>query len=101
MKLFGFEIVGLQVLAVKCPKCGYDHAQIVFAPSEKNTPIPFEKEMREAIKETKLEDFLSLPKCDDLHFHCMGCWIRLSHCEKFGKKCKIIRNNKIVVKGEQ
>lgn len=89
MKIFGFEVIGLQSLGVKCPKCGSNIANIVFAPSEKNTPIPFPTEIREGLDELGVTDYLSLPNCDDLHFHCMKCMTIGRHCEEFNKDCKI------------
>jgi len=90
MKLFGFELTKTtQTLEVVCPKCGH-YATILFSGKEENVPIPFDKEIREGLKEAGLTDYFSLPHSHDLHFLCMDCMISSKLCEKFHLKCEII-----------
>jgi len=88
MNIFGFELVGTQVMGVKCPNCG-KLATITFVPSEHDFPIPFPKEFEEVIKSAGLERWAGLPKCDDLHFFCMNCCKSLRRCEVEGVQCKL------------
>lgn len=88
MKIFSFELIGLQVLWVECPKCK-NVAQIIVAPSDENLIAPVQSEIREELEKADMLSILYLPKCDDLHFFCMKCGVSAQHCDKFKRKCLI------------
>jgi hypothetical protein len=90
MKLFGFEVSGIQVIYVKCPKCGSPSASITFAPSEKNVSLSLlNLDVTRILTEMKLMDYFQLPSSDDVHFLCMHCMSAMKQCEQFKKECKI------------
>lgn len=90
MKLFGFELVGLQTMAVKCPR-GDHTAEIIFKPSDVDSVLsPKESVALTGEAGELIHPPLELLRCNDLHFLCMKCGVSFHTCEKTKQPCQII-----------
>lgn len=97
MRIFGFELKGLQSLTAQCPNCD-GTVTMVFMPSEKGTPIKIPTSLESILKtfmKGSLPNYngplLMLPKYDDLHVRCIFCKTEIKHCEMNNEPCLIGR----------
>ena len=86
--MFGFELVGLQTMGVKCPR-GNHTATLIFKPSSGDLLAPIDKSVEQGFREAGMLDHFMLPKCDDFHFLCMECAVSLRQCEETKQPCQI------------
>lgn len=99
MKMFGFEVKGVQTLYCKCPSCG-KQAHLVFVPEPKNTPIPIQKEVYDELKKAGMHDVTTIAGYLDLHFVCMNCIKVLKYCEETKQGCLLGDSLKEMLKDE-